>query len=82
MTNGTIIRLISLAMAIPTLLMVYAAKVGTDYQLDLSVIVFTISFLIGLLFYWKYQFMDKRMIQLMICLLLLFVFGYFYTSYY
>jgi len=70
MTNGTIIRLISLAMAIPTLLMVYAAKVGTDYQLDLSVIVFTISFLIGLLFYWKYQFMDKRMIQLMICLLL------------
>ena len=82
MTNETRIRLISLAMAIPTLLMIYAARVGTDPQLDFSVIAFTVSYIIGLLFYWKYRFMDKRMVQLMIGLILLFVFGYFYSSYY
>ena len=82
MANETRIRLISLAMAIPAVFVIYAAKVGTDYQLDLSVIVFTVSYIIGLLLYWKYRFMDKRMVQLMIGLILLFVFGYFYSSYY
>ncbi len=81
MKDETKISIIALVMVIPALYGLYATKAGTDYQLSLSIFIYAVVNIIGLLYFLKYRFMDKRLALLSILSILIFTTAYFYASY-